>query len=113
MLADLLRRMFFMERREASAPVAVDRRRPRMKAAESALQESIERFEKTVRLRKSMLAQNDPQNIVEFSTFTEICTFKGPQMGEIRICRHPDCKRTLTACAQENCPIMNQKSRVA
>lgn len=113
MLADLFRRLFLKERRGASAPVAVDRRRPRMRAAESALQESIDRFEKTVRLRKSMLAQNDPQNIVEFSTFTEICTFKGPKLGEMTICRHPDCKRTVTACAQENCPFMNQKSRAA
>lgn len=113
MLADFVRKLFFRERRENHLPVQKERRRPKMKAAAAALDESIDRLNKTVRLKSSILASNDPQQVVQFSTFTEICTFKGPHLAGQNICRHPDCKASITMCAQENCPFMAGKKAAA
>lgn len=112
MLAELVRKLFGRDRRKESVPVQRDRRKLKMRAASEALDESIDRFNRTVRLRESILASNDPQNIVQFETFTQICTFKGPELAGKAVCPHPDCKASLTSCEQQNCPFMGSK-RVA
>lgn len=113
MLADLLRKLFMKERRAQAIPVKTDRRKMKMKAASQALDESIDRFNRTVRLKSSILASNDPQNIVQFETFKPICTFKGPELAGQVICRHSDYKGSLTACEQQNCPFMGSKRAAA
>lgn len=113
MLIDFVRRLFRTDRRSAAVQVEKDRRKPRMKQADTLMVSSIDHLDRTIRLRRSIRAQNDPQNIVEFSTFTEICTFKGPEIAGQTMCRHVDFKGMPTACAQHHCPFMNKQRKTA
>ena len=51
---------------------------------------------------------NDIQQVVDFSTFAEICPYKLRQ-GEFRLCKHPDHEAANTGvakCHEELCPLM-------
>ncbi len=49
-------------------------------------------------------ASNDPQEIVQWDTFAEVCEFRGPPLMGTRFCRHPE--RGLGACGESACPRM-------
>lgn len=105
---------FFMERRKKSVPVSHERRSAnnRMRDADKRLSESIDKLDRTVRLRREDFIRrtvaNDIQTVTIFSTFSDICTWKVPNLS-VRMCRHPQHEAANTGvakCDEHLCPFM-------
>lgn len=120
-LRAVIRRLF--DRRKVDTPVATERRHGKMKIqeADKRLRDVVDKLEeRTVRMRREdflKFSANDSQQVVVFSSFQEICSWTGPQLGKIRLCRHdqhPDAANSQTAiCEESKCPIMNPALRGA
>lgn len=117
-MANILGRLrgLFGNRRKRDEPRDDDRRGgggrgDRMKAAEKKADAALDELNRTVRMRREdfmeRAAQNDHQQVVIFSTFREICQQKGPELGAIRLCRHPshpDAANAHKICDENKCP---------
>ena len=61
-------------------------------------------------------AANDQQQHVLFSTFAEICEFRGQMLLGVHICRHKDNPTTNGVsgqCQEAHCPFINKKKDAA
>lgn len=104
------------DRRKDSKPVEQERRaddkRSRQKQVDDRLADAIDELDRTVRLRRDdllkMVAVNDAQQVVIFSTYREICESKGPEIGGMRLCRdsrHPHANDgSVQICDERLCP---------
>lgn len=113
-------RFLFGNRRKRDDPHDDDRRGGggggfgKMKEADKKLRDSVDELNRTVRLRRDdfkCVVANDRQQVVIFSTFREICTSKGPQIGWMRLCRHDNHVNANdprgAICDEELCPKLN------
>lgn len=113
-----LRTLFFrmFDRRKMDKPVSDDRRqrKPRLKEIDARLKSAVDRLEeKTARMIRGDLSRcvaNDRQQVVIFSTFREICQFKGPEIAALRLCRHKDhpeaANSAYAICDEDKCPSL-------
>lgn len=95
-------RKLFGDRRVASQQVDTDRRRRGIKAVESELDAAIERFSRTVIMRRSA---NDPQMVVKFETLAPICPDRGVVLAGVQMCRHEKAGAGQR-CQQQTCPVI-------
>lgn len=114
---NLRRFLGFLERRKVNLPVAEDRRknhRWRHEKAAAEAKDALSKFEETVRMKREDFfkreAINDKQTTVIFSTYREICYWKGPEIGGMKICRHkghPDAaNHAVCICDEDKCPTL-------
>lgn len=114
-IRELLYRVFRGERRKEQVPVTQERRKVRMRMADDRLKAALHDLDQTVRISREQFFKrevaNDRQQVVTFSSYREICEFKGPEMGSVRLCRnsmHPDASNSaLAICDEYKCPKMN------
>jgi hypothetical protein len=113
-MANILDRMrkLWGERRLQKTPVSVERRyKLKRKDVEQRYDESFDNFERTVRMKREdfmKFSSNDRQQVVIFSTFSEICD-KRLDAGIHRLCRHPAHPAANTGvarCEEQVCPLM-------
>lgn len=109
-LPDFLRR-FMGDRRTHSENVPQERRKKITRSeADKRLREAVDDLDRTVRMRSDDFkceAVNDIQTQVIFATFSEICTFRVPNLA-VRICRHEKHEAANTGiaiCNESQCPF--------
>lgn len=110
-LRNFFRKLF--DRRKRDTPVQYERRNNKfhIRDVDERLRTVVNKLEeRTSRLRREDLERataNDAQQVVIFSTFRDICQFKGPQMAMMRFCRHPnhpDAANSVRICEEDKCP---------
>ena len=112
-------RALWNERRKRDIPVALERRgsgRKRRQEVEKRYDDAVADLERTVRMNRDdifknqTLVINDAQQVVIFNTYREICPAKGPEVGQYRLCRHPNhqdaANTALPKCEEEKCPLL-------
>lgn len=101
------------DRRKLNIPVSIDRRAPQAREIKERLDRAHERLLETVKKHTGELpriAANDIQQVVIFSTFREICSFR-LTAGEHRLCRHEKHEAANTGiapCNEQLCPSLRR-----
>lgn len=118
-MKNLIRRLLgYKERRTQDLPVSDDRRkRKTIKEADQSLDNALDRLDQTMRMKRAdfireerVVAVNDSQQTVIFSTFREICRFRGSEALKVTLCRHrrheDAANSALAVCEEGKCPLI-------
>ena len=102
-----------------------ERARMEFRQALQAMAAQAEDMTRTIRLNEGELtrwiqrhdiAVNDQQQHVIFSTFAEICEWRGPMLLGVHVCRHKDnatSNGSSGQCLEAYCPFMQGKRDAA